>query len=235
MSARVILTGELGPLSLFDLAQLFLLSGTSGTLHVHSSGRNGFFRFERGQIWNAVDERLAEGEEAAYRLFAWRAGTFEFRIEQPTGDRTIHDSTDGLMLEAARRLDEAGVTESGESVTATLQARAGRFEKLREAFHRIALAARAGVGSGAEGSRFSALRSEGDALLYRPGAPFRSRSTAAGGRRRQSRSNRPRSSSCAPRSSKGPASRVRTALVAPPCTRTAGSWWSRTSSRRTSA
>jgi len=172
MSARVILTGELGPLSLFDLAQLFLLSGTTGTLHVQSSGRKGFFRFERGQIWNAVDDRLGEGEEAAYRLFTWRAGTFEFRIEQPTGGRTIHDSTDGLMLEAARRLDEAGVTEEGASVTETLQARAGRFEALREAFLRIAAVARMGAGTAAEGSRFAALKTEGDALLYRPGAPI---------------------------------------------------------------
>ncbi len=171
MSARVILTGELGSLSLFDLAQLFLLAGSTGTLHVQSSGRKGHFRFERGQIWNAVDERLAEGEEAACRLFAWRAGTFEFRVEQPTGGRTIHDSTDGLMLEAARRLDEAGITEGGESMTETLQACAGRFEALREAIQRIAAAATSSAADAKTGARFSVLRSEGDALLYRPGAP----------------------------------------------------------------
>ncbi len=125
MSARPILMGELGLLSLFDLAQLFMLSGATGTLHVQSEGRKGFFRFERGQIANAVDERLAQGEEAAYRVFTWRTGTFDFRVEPPTGGRSIRGGTDALMLEAARRLDESHARESGGSgsFTRALQVR----------------------------------------------------------------------------------------------------------------
>src|SRR5262245_40386258 len=115
-----------------------MLNGATGTLHVLSAGRKGFLRFERGQISNAVDERLREGEDAAYHVFTWRQGTFEFRIEPPTGGRTIHDSTEGLMLEAARRLDESSQHQHGESMTETLQARAGKFEALRQAFLRVA-------------------------------------------------------------------------------------------------
>lgn len=130
MTTRPILMGELGLLSLFDLSQLFMLTGATGTLHVQSEGRKGFLRFERGQIANAFDEKLMQGEDAAYRVFAWRSGTFEFRVEPPTGGRTIQENTDALMLEAARRFDEAHASEGGESFTRALQTRAGRLEAL---------------------------------------------------------------------------------------------------------
>lgn len=172
MSARPILMGELGLLSLFDLAQLFMLTGATGTLHVLSEGRKGFFRFERGQIANAVDEKLTQGEEAAYHVFAWRTGTFDFRVEPPTGGRSIQENTDALMLEAARRVDEAHASEGGESVTRALQARAGRFEALREAFQTVALAARkTNPEDGAH--RFAGLSGIGDLLVYRPGMRVR--------------------------------------------------------------
>ena len=176
MSTRPVILGELGLLSLFDLGQLLMLNGATGTLHVNSNGKKGFFRFERGQIANAVDEMLNEGEGAAYRLFAWRSGTFEFRVEPPLGPRTITDSTEGLMLEAARRMDEAGATENGESVTQALQARAGKFEALREVFQRVAFDASPvgrAMGQASDGTRFGMLGGPGDALLYRPGQPVR--------------------------------------------------------------
>lgn len=137
MSTRPVIMGELGLLSLFDLAQLLMLNGATGTLHVVSGGRKGFLRFERGQVADAADERLEQGEEAAYRVFAWHAGTFEFRVEPPTGGRTIHDGTEGFLLEAARRLDESGVTREGASVTQTLRARAGKLEALRAAIEQL--------------------------------------------------------------------------------------------------
>ena len=174
MSTRPVILGELGLLSLFDLSQLLMLNGATGALHVASNGRKGHFRFERGQIANAVDDRLEEGEAAAYKLFSWRTGTFEFRVEPPTGGRNIHDSTEGLMLEAARRMDEAGVSEDGESVTQALQARAGKFEALREAFQRVASdVGTAGREGGGGGMRFAGLTATGDTLLYRPGLPVR--------------------------------------------------------------
>ncbi len=176
MSAKPVILGELGLLSLFDLAQLLMLNGATGTLNVNNVGKKGYFRFEKGQIANAVDDMLNEGEDAAYRVFGWRRGTFEFRVEPPLGPRTIHDSTEGLMLEAARRMDEAGQTEAGESVTQALQARAGKFEALREAFVRVSFdmspAGRA-LGAASDGTRFGLLASAGDALLYRPGHPVR--------------------------------------------------------------
>ena len=135
MSVRPILIGELGLLSLFDVAQLFMLTGATGTLHVQSEGRKGFLRFERGQVTNAVDDQLAQGEEAAYRVFAWRTGTFDFRVEPPTGGRSIQEGTDALMLEAARRVDESAATEGGRSIARALHLRVTMLslvEKLRQ-------------------------------------------------------------------------------------------------------
>lgn len=135
MNGRPILMGELGLLSLFDLAQLFMLTNATGTLQVQSEGRKGFFRFERGQIANAVDEQLTQGEEAAYRVFAWRTGTFDFRVEPPTGGRSIQESTDALMLEAARRVDEAHANQGGEGITQELRVRLALFslvERVRQ-------------------------------------------------------------------------------------------------------
>ena len=63
MSNRPVFMGELGLLSLFDLAQLLMLNGATGTLHVVSGGKKGLLRFEKGQIANAIDERLRDGEE----------------------------------------------------------------------------------------------------------------------------------------------------------------------------
>jgi len=137
MSARPILLGELGLLSLFDLVQLLMLNGASGTLRVVQDGRTGHMRFERGQMAGAVDEHDADGVEAAFRLFTWRTGTFEFRVGSPGGSRTIHDSTEGLMLEAARRMDEATARSGGGFHTTSLQTRLQALASWRTALDRL--------------------------------------------------------------------------------------------------
>jgi hypothetical protein len=137
MSARPILMGELGLLSLFDLVQLLMLNGASGTLRVVQDGRIGQMRFERGQMAGAVDEHEADGVEAAFRLFTWRTGLFEFRVGSPGGSRTIHDSTEGLMLEAARRMDEATAKSGGGFHTTSLQTRLQALSSWRSALDRL--------------------------------------------------------------------------------------------------
>jgi len=135
MSKRPVLMGELGLISLFDLAQLLLLNGASGTLHVTSHDRPGWLRFERGQIVEARDEQMQDGVEAAYEVFTWRQGTFEFRVDPPTGGngRRIHTSTEGLMMEAARRMDEASIGRADADATRALLTRAGLWTTLRHA------------------------------------------------------------------------------------------------------
>ena len=136
MAAPAALSGEIGLLSLFDLGQLFLLNGATGELCVTRDGRRGYLYFDRGQIVNAVDDEYHEGDGAAFNLFTWKSGTFEFRAGAPTGTRAVTSGTEGLMLEAARRMDELGLGESGEEAKLTQRARA--LDALREAFQAVA-------------------------------------------------------------------------------------------------
>jgi hypothetical protein len=167
-------TGDLGLIGLFDLGQLLMLNGATGVLAVTSpEGHKGYLFFDGGQIINAIDESRQEGEAAAYRLFGWKAGRFEFRPEPPTALRTIHEGTEGLMMEAARRLDEANAAQGGAGETEKLRERQTQFEALREAFQSVARDARFATGADAVqapgGVPLAMLCDPADRLLYRVG------------------------------------------------------------------
>lgn len=175
MPASPVLSGELGLLSLFDLGQLFLLNGASGELSITRDGRRGYLYFDRGQIVNAVDDQFHEGDGAAFELFTWKVGAFEFRPGAPKGARAVTEGTEGLMLEAARRMDELGLGDAGEE--AKLKQRASALDALRDAFHTVARETGTGArpAGALEGSPLAALESPGDAVLLRPGRPVRAR------------------------------------------------------------
>src|SRR5262245_5968536 len=108
-----ILAGEIGLISLFDLGQLLLLNRGTGTLAVTDGDRRGQLVFREGQLVDAIDETRQQGAEAAYRLFAWKRGRFEFHSGKPPGPGSIDGATEGIMLEAARRMDEAADASGG--------------------------------------------------------------------------------------------------------------------------
>jgi hypothetical protein len=168
MPGEVVLTGQLGLLSLFDLGQLLMLNGATGEMSVTTEGRRGYLYFVRGQIVNAIDDEYHEGEGAAYRLFTWKTGAFEFRPEAPTDSCAISSSTEGLMMEAARRMDEAGTGDSSGEAD-RLARRVSSLEALRLAFDSVASQARPVAEGGAPtGSPFELLQSSADVLLLRP-------------------------------------------------------------------
>jgi hypothetical protein len=168
------LNGELGLLSLFDLGQLLMLNRASGELVVSHGTRKGYFYFDAGAIVNAVDDEYQEGPGAAYRLFTWKSGTFEFSAGPPNGARTIEENTEALMMEAARRMDEAG-DGSAARETDRLAARATSLEALREAFQSVASQAGHRPEAQGDGSGFDLLREPEDTLLFRPDAAPRLR------------------------------------------------------------
>ena len=133
------LSGELGLIGLFDLGQLLLLNGATGRLIIHQGSKRVFLIFEEGRIINAVDDESRDGENAAYKIFTFKSGRFEFRPERPGSPRTIDVTTEALMLEAARRMDEASEgVEDEEGEAAKLLNRRGAMEELRDVFHRLA-------------------------------------------------------------------------------------------------
>jgi hypothetical protein len=136
--------GDLRLIGLFDLGQLLMLNRATGRLVVERDGRRGYLFFRDGRIVNAIDDDQAEGEKAAYRIFAWKNGSFEFRPEPVRGAELIQESTEAIMLEAARLIDES-TEAAGEAVAseaARLLDRQSELEALREVFHRVAREAR---------------------------------------------------------------------------------------------
>lgn len=175
---RGTLNGELGLIGLFDLGQLLQLNGATGRLAVTFEGRTGYLYFEGGNIINAVDDRHQEGELAAYRLFEIQRGRFEFSAESPGAARLIQTSTEGLMLEAARRIDEAqGDDADGIGLIERLRQRQGAMEALREAFQNVAHEARDERAEAATpvDPMIAYLREADDRLLFAPGRPPRLR------------------------------------------------------------
>lgn len=98
-------TGTLGLFSLVDLFQLLASATRTGRLGVHHPTGLARVYFERGQVVHA-EFGHAEGEDAVHALFADERGTFEFVNGLPAPRRSISTSTESLVLNALRRLDE---------------------------------------------------------------------------------------------------------------------------------
>jgi hypothetical protein len=125
---------------------------------------------------NAVDDASAQGENAAYQIFSWKSGAFQFRPERPSGVATIQNSTESVMLESARRMDEASLTAGGAegpSATERLSERQASLEALRDVFRQVTSDANATPAPGDAGPsptlNLYELARPGDRLVYRPG------------------------------------------------------------------
>lgn len=100
------MTGTLGLFSLTDLFQLLASSARTGRLAIHHPGGLARVYFERGRVVYAEFGELI-GEDAVFALFADERGTFAFQTGLPAPGVTISGSTESLLMEAIRRLDES--------------------------------------------------------------------------------------------------------------------------------
>lgn len=103
---RAALEGRLSAVSLFDLCQFLMLNRKTGNLTVRTGARVAYFTFRSGQLLTALDESLREGEGVVLQAVQWTDGTFEFNPGPVAAERCIEASTENLLLEAARQLDE---------------------------------------------------------------------------------------------------------------------------------
>lgn len=106
-SRRTRLSGDLEDMGVVDLIQTFEVGRKSGVARIESNGRVAVIYFREGKIVDAELGRLC-GEEAVYRSLIWSAGTFEVEFCPVTRAETILTSTQGLLMEGMRRLDEWG-------------------------------------------------------------------------------------------------------------------------------
>jgi len=104
-------TGTLGLFSLVDLFQLLAASKRTGRLTVQHPLGPARFYFDRGQLRHAEFHAL-EGPAAVDILFGDERGTFAFVPGLPAPKVTVAASTEAVVLDALRRLDEAQREES---------------------------------------------------------------------------------------------------------------------------
>lgn len=99
-------TGTLGLFSLVDLFQLLAASKRTGRLTVQHPVARARIYFDRGQLCHAEFGDL-DGPAAVDALFADERGAFSFTAGLPAPRTTVQVSTEAIVLDALRRLDES--------------------------------------------------------------------------------------------------------------------------------
>lgn len=103
------MSGSIEEIPLPDLLQLLSTSKRSGVLSIRGAGGHGQIYLRKGQIYYAtIDDSFdLSPRKAAFRLLTWEQGQFDL---EPPDDKSvleeITESTDALLLEGMRQLDE---------------------------------------------------------------------------------------------------------------------------------
>src|SRR3954453_20081634 len=103
------MSGSIEEIPLPDLLQLLSTSKKSGVVALRSDWGTGRIYLRKGQIYFAtIDESFDVGpRKAMFRMLTWTQGFFEL---EPPDERAvleeIQDSTEGLLMEGMRQLDE---------------------------------------------------------------------------------------------------------------------------------
>jgi CheY-like chemotaxis protein len=105
---RTKFAGQLSDMAVVDLVQTIEISRKSGMIHFKSgSGRKGAVYFRGGKVIDAELGRLT-AEDAVYRLLIWNEGEFEVEFKNVRRKDVIELSSQGLLMEGMRRVDEWG-------------------------------------------------------------------------------------------------------------------------------
>jgi CheY-like chemotaxis protein len=134
LSKLIDLVEQLGPrrgfygnsieVELFDYVQMVALSGRDKLVKIVTPLNEGFIWFEHGDIVHAEFETHT-GEIAFYKLLAVGRGTFTEVFFTDPPRRTIMGSATGLLMEAARQMDEGTL---GQDPAPPAAVKAGRDE-----------------------------------------------------------------------------------------------------------
>jgi hypothetical protein len=101
--------GSLSDMSVADLVQTLEMGKKSGALHVKSRrGLEAVCYFKDGRILDCELGGKVAGENAFYRLLNWQEGEFAIEFKPIEREERIPVSTQGLLMEGMRRIDEWG-------------------------------------------------------------------------------------------------------------------------------
>lgn len=92
---------------LVDIIQLESLAHSSAVLKITSGKSIGYIWFREGEIIDAATAK-AKAEDAFKEILSWRLGRFDLLPAELDRARSIHTSVQGLLLNYAQSLDEAG-------------------------------------------------------------------------------------------------------------------------------
>jgi len=98
--------GDLADMGVVDLLQTLEIGRKTGVLYLSTpDGRSGLLYFQDGKIIDAL-QGAVKGERAVYRMLAWADGNFRIDFKPINREAKIENSTQALIMEGMRRLDE---------------------------------------------------------------------------------------------------------------------------------
>ncbi|HUK87549.1 MAG TPA: response regulator [Terriglobales bacterium] len=101
-----VVRGNLAQMNVMDLLQSLEMGHKTCELVLTANGERCEMYFSDGQINHAVYGPL-KGDEAVYKVLTWPGGVFQIDFTGKSSEQTITRSTQGLLMEGLRLLDEA--------------------------------------------------------------------------------------------------------------------------------
>ncbi len=100
------LRGNLAQMNTMDLLQSLEMGRKSCQLTLTSDGDKCVLYFNEGQINHALYGKL-KGDDAVYKVLTWTGGNFQIDFNGSSKEQTTTRSTQGLLMEGLRLLDES--------------------------------------------------------------------------------------------------------------------------------
>ncbi len=110
--AEGVMRGRLSEMNIIDLLQSLELGQKTCSLTFSQGGEDCRMYFSEGQIHHAESGAIV-GDQAVYRVAGWSEGTFQIDFNGRSDKKTTTQSTQGLLMEALRLLDEAKRDDAG--------------------------------------------------------------------------------------------------------------------------
>lgn len=133
--ARTKFSGQLADMAIVDLLQTIEISRKSGTIEFETDLGNATVWFRDGRVIDAKMGRL-QAAAAVYRLLGINEGTFEVEFRTISRAGVIQETTQSLLMEGMRRIDEwvrllEGLPPLDHVLTVDQRLVAGRAEPLK--------------------------------------------------------------------------------------------------------
>jgi CheY-like chemotaxis protein len=107
LAGRTRFSGSTQDMAVVDLLQTFEVSRKTGVCHLRGGKQDAHIYFRDGKVVDAELGRL-RGEEAIYRALIWNEAAFEVEFKTIGNEDVIGGSTQAILMEGMRRVDEWG-------------------------------------------------------------------------------------------------------------------------------